>query len=146
MWLASCIYLDIVHNEYFMSFWTTDHFNLKKGKLLTLVGSWFLRLQAHLYQEQFKYKGLGITLREVQFGVFFFLPNHVLAQFLHVASDSIENIARQFFFTSFCLFCKKKCMQKCISVLCYFVVVKIGNKRNWLSSTLGIWQFFGCEM
>lgn len=36
----------------------------------------------------------------------------------------------------------QKRMQKRISILCFFVFVKIGNKKKWLSSTLGIWQFF----
>ena len=59
-------------------------------------------------------------------GVSFFSSKS--AEFLHVASDSLEKHGPAFFFTRLSFFCKKKRMQKtCRQPLHFFV--RIANKR-----------------
>ena len=62
--------------------------------------------------------------------VFFFTSKS--AEFLHVASDSLEKHCPAFFFARLSFFCKKKRIQKtCRQPLHFFV--RIANKRNLLT-------------
>ena len=76
----------------------------------------------------FNNEGLGITLCEQTFWMFF--SSKSAKNFSMWPLIQQKNLAL-YFFATFSLFCKKKCMQK----MRWPFFVQIGNKRNLLSSS-----------